>query len=126
MALESLSLQFGLREKRRKDLESTSKYANPMNLLSEFLDFNIGHNAELERVKQQQQQQREKLEMQPINIPTNNPTSFPSAKQDHYSPSTGSTNTANDASRNLGPLDIGINTPLGGDIFNLQVNDNFF
>lgn len=119
-------LQFGLREKRRKDLESTSKYANPMNLLSEFLDFNIGHNAELERVKQQQQQQREKLEMQPINIPTNNPTSFPSAKQDHYSPSTGSTNTANDASRNLGPLDIGINTPLGGDIFNLQVNDNFF
>ncbi|KAG5416926.1 SSN2 [Candida metapsilosis] len=116
-------LQFGLREETSVDEESTPKYANPMNLLSEFLDFHISHKAELERVKQQQQNQTQ-LHTQQVDL--SNDMSSPLTKQDRCSPSTGSTNTTNDPPKNLGPLDIGINTPMGGDIFNLQVNDNFF
>lgn len=126
-------LQLGLREKIRDYRDSTPNYSNPMNLLSEFLDFTISHKAELERAEQilynqhlQQMQQLSQLETQPTNVRQDNERQSPSLKQEQRSPSTGSTNTVNEAPRNLGPLDIGLNTPLGGDIFNLQVNDNFF
>ncbi|KAI5953805.1 SSN2 [Candida margitis] len=125
-------LQFGLREKARNDEQSSARHSNPMNLLSDFLDFNIEHKAELERAEQQHLSlppplpPQHQLEVQRTSLSGDNPVPSPSSKQGRGIPSTGSSNTVNETSRNLGPLDIGINTPLGGDIFNLQVADNFF
>ncbi|EGW33517.1 uncharacterized protein SPAPADRAFT_55383 [Spathaspora passalidarum NRRL Y-27907] len=96
---------------------TTSSFKNPINLISDYLDFNISNNLK------ELQLQEEKLQKEQQKQPLTNaayPSSVPSSNGD-----VGSAVNI-EAVKDIGSIDMSMTTPMGEDLFNLPPSDAFF
>ncbi|RCK55422.1 Mediator of RNA polymerase II transcription subunit 13 [Candida viswanathii] len=121
-------LQFGKFENLQQEVISdTPDINNPLNLISDFLDFLISYNTQLQHQKlleQEQQQQQELLlqsqQQNQLQQMTHAPFSVGSA---HSNSGIGS---IAEMPKDIGSIGMSATTPMDADLFNLQNTEEFF
>ncbi|KAL6452516.1 SSN2 Mediator of RNA polymerase II transcription subunit 13 [Candida maltosa Xu316] len=129
-------LQFGKYEElQQEELSSASAdYSNPMNLISDFLDFQITYNNQVQQQKQttleqslplpsqQQQQPQNQNQNQNQQQAIHGPFSVGSAQ----STGIGSIGHIPDLPKDIGSIGLSATTPMDAELFNLQNTEEFF
>lgn len=126
-------LQFGKFENLKQEIISdTPDINNPLNLIADFLDFQITHNTHLQQQKMlaqaQQEQQQQQQEQQQQQVPQNNQLQL----MTHPPLSVGSVHSnsgigsVTEIPKDIDSIGLSATTPMDAEMFTLQNTEEFF
>ncbi|KAG7662714.1 SSN2 [[Candida] subhashii] len=103
-------------------VDEIPRSANPLSLISEFVDFQITHH----RKQQEQQIQQQQEQHQENRVSTTGPFNVPSVPSSIGDIGSVGPMTQMEGPKDIGSIDMNMNTPISAELFNLQSADAFF